>query len=716
LNLEVNSKLKNRYLIEKVIARGGMGSIYLAFDTSLSVQVAVKENQLATDDYARQFHREAKILAGMRHPNLPRVTDHFVLPGQGQYLVMDYIEGEDLKDRIERLIVLPEEEVVLIGSAICDALTYLHTRTPPIVHRDIKPGNIKITPDGEVYLVDFGIAKISSPDKGTTTGAQSLTPGFAPPEQYGQGTSPRSDIYSLGATLYLALTGIVPKNGLARLMKEEQLTPIQQLNPDINRELANTIEKALETQSEFRHLTAEIFKQSLLDSHSGAKQKQDQMDSVRIEPSPTVIIQKTNRVGIPSQYAPKSTTEATAGVGEKIKKKRKISAATILIGVGLIIACVAVISGVFFMDEIASLFTAQGPTPTMTNTVISTTPVEETATITSYPTFTITATEAVVVLEDTPQPTPTETLVPDISPTPANTPQGGGVGQIAFVSDRSGTPQIYLINIDGSELTQITNEIDGACQPDWSPDGSRFVFTSPCRINPVISPVAETYKGSSLFIIDADGRNRTPLTTIPGGDFDPDWSPDGKQILFTSYRDNLTSTDLNLYIYDVEGNIAVRLTSDLNFDRRPAWSPDGDYIVFQRQPQGAAKQIYVMSSDGSDIYVFSDITKNLAFMPDWGIHNTIVYTQGSPFPQPVAKQFKPGTAPEATLSTETAWDPKFSPDGFWIIFERLVFGPEQSRNHNIFIMQSTGGTALPLTEDPSRDYQPDWRPLLPDSE
>lgn len=710
--------LKNRYKIEKVIARGGMGSIYLAFDTSLSVQVAVKENLHSTDEFTRQFHREAKILAGMRHPNLPRVTDHFVLPGQGQYLVMDYIEGEDLKERIERIVVLPEEDVVLIGSAICDALTYLHTRTPPIVHRDIKPGNIKITPNGDVYLVDFGIAKISKPGKGTTTGAQSLTPGFAPPEQYGQGTSPRTDIYSLGATLYLALTGIVPKNGLARLMKEEQLTPIQQLNPNVNKELAHAIEKALEIQSEYRHLTADIFKQSLLASHAGARKKQDKTGSVRIEPlPPTIMIRKTDRGTAASQYTPLSTTEASADVREQVQSsKRKLPVVAVLIGIGFVIACIAVISGVSFRDEIAGIFTAQQPTPTVTFTIISTTPVDDTGTITPSPTFTVTVSDAVAVLEDTHQPTPTETLAPDIFPTPVNTPQGGGDGQIAFVSDRSGIPQVYLINIDGTELTQITNEIDGACQPDWSPDGARFVYTAPCRIPPVISPVAETYKGSSLFIVDADGRNRISLASIPGGDFDPAWSPDGKQIIFTTYRDNLTSTDLNLYIYNLEENAATRLTGDLNIDRRPAWSPNGDYIVFQRQPQGAAKQIYIMNSDGSSIYVFSDIHKTNAFMPDWGRHDTIIYTQGNPWPQPVAKQFKPNNAPEVTLSDESTWDPKISPDGFWIVFERLVFGPDESRNHSIFIMQSNGGTALRITDDPSRDYHPDWRPLPTDSE
>ena len=103
----------------------------------------------------------------------------------GQYLVMDYIEGEDIRQRMDRVGVLPEEEVVLVGASICDALQYLHTRQPPIYHRDIKPGNIKINPEGVVYLVDFGLAKVASGGQATTTGARAMTPGYSSPEQYG---------------------------------------------------------------------------------------------------------------------------------------------------------------------------------------------------------------------------------------------------------------------------------------------------------------------------------------------------------------------------------------------------------------------------------------------------------------------------------------------------------------------------------------------------
>jgi serine/threonine protein kinase len=112
----------------------------------------VKENLFTTDEAARQFRLEAIILANLRHPNLPRVTDHFTLKDRGQYLVMDFIEGEDLRERMERVGTIPEDDVIVIGAAICDALTYLHTRTPTIIHRDIKPGNVKIAPNGHIVL------------------------------------------------------------------------------------------------------------------------------------------------------------------------------------------------------------------------------------------------------------------------------------------------------------------------------------------------------------------------------------------------------------------------------------------------------------------------------------------------------------------------------------------------------------------------------------
>lgn len=233
MTLERGTLLHKRYRIVEILGQGGMGSVYRAVDENLGVEVAVKENLFTTDEYARQFRLEAVILANLRHPNLPRVTDHFVIGDQGQYLVMDYIEGEDLRQRMERQSTIPEEEAILIGAAMCDALAYLHSRKPTIIHRDIKPGNVKITSTGEIYLVDFGLAKVVQGSQATTTGARAMTPGYSPPEQYGTArTDSRTDVYSLGATLYAALTGIIPEDGLARAMDNAELTPHPQTQPE----------------------------------------------------------------------------------------------------------------------------------------------------------------------------------------------------------------------------------------------------------------------------------------------------------------------------------------------------------------------------------------------------------------------------------------------------------------------------------------------------
>src|SRR4030067_3280561 len=246
MTLERGTQLHRRYLIVEILGQGGMGSVYHAVDENLGVDVAVKENLFTTDEYARQFRLEAVILANLRHPNLPRVTDHFVIGDEGQYLVMDYIEGEDLRQRMERLGNITEDEAILIGAAICDALTYLHARKPAILHRDLKPGNVKITPDGHIFLAEFGLAKVLHGSQATTTGARAMTPGYSPPEQYGTArTDHRTDLYSLGATLYVAATGVIPEDALARAMEHADLTPVRKINSKVSKRLCGVIEKAL---------------------------------------------------------------------------------------------------------------------------------------------------------------------------------------------------------------------------------------------------------------------------------------------------------------------------------------------------------------------------------------------------------------------------------------------------------------------------------------
>ncbi len=477
--LAAGTVLNNRYRIVSILGQGGMGSVYQAMDENLGVPVAAKENLFLTDEYARQFQREANILASVRHPNLPRVGDYFTIPGQGQYLIMDYIDGEDLRQRIERLGSLPDEEVILIGVAICDALDYLHTRVPPIIHRDIKPGNIKITPEGQISLVDFGLAKVMSGSQQTTTGARAMTPGYSPPEQYGTApTDARTDIYSLGATLYACLTGTIPEDGLSRATGKADLTPVREFAPKTSRKMALVIEKALSVDSEQRYQSALEFKHALLDASSIDRAPISQI-TVTPPPLQPVSTRMENLASLDDLNDP-NNLNVDPMLKRRTSRPVRRKKTTSLLPVSLILASLLTIffilepgvpttlrSAIFPALSSPTFFTQNTPE----NTVLAqqfTQPPLDAATQTPTPQPSLTPT-----LEPTPTLTPTITL----SPTP--TPLGGG-GQIAFSSNRTGDMQVWMMNVDGTQQLPLTNLPDGACKPAWSPDGKKIAFISPC--------------------------------------------------------------------------------------------------------------------------------------------------------------------------------------------------------------------------------------------
>jgi eukaryotic-like serine/threonine-protein kinase len=692
---EVGDVLNNRYCIEKIIAQGGMGAIYLALDESLNVKVAVKENLFPSEESTRQFRREATILAGLRHPNLPRVTDHFIIHDQGQYLVMDYIEGEDLKERLDKLGQLSEKEAITIGAKVCDALSYLHTRQPAIIHRDIKPGNIKITPEGEVYLVDFGLAKQTQPGQVTTTGAQALTPGYAPPEQYGQGTDPRSDIYSLAATLYTALCKSIPEEGMARLMGNATLTPIHYHNPEISDSTSEAIEKALSIKREDRFQDAGEFKAALTGSKPLEPLNPFSFSTtavsngvVKSQASPVLkIVEQTN--GIPQN------TTIRAGKAQNIspypqKPRKAFPMLGIFLGGGVLLVIFTLLSALFIWNRV--IHSPQpDPSPTQMAVVFTTQP---TSTPSPIPVFTSTPQVINTIPAQLPQVSSTNSP-PSISPTPAATPPGGNQ-QIAFASSRGGIPQIWVMDYDGNNQKQLTNLPDGACQPDWSPDGTRLVFISPCKGR------QEQYKGSSLFLMNADGSSIFPLAGIPGGDYEPAWSPDGTKIVFTSLRDG----KVNLYIYLLNDNTVTRLTSTIANDRRAKWSPDGQWIAFERY-QTNIPHIWIINSDGSGQTIFSSET-TASIMPNWSPKgDVIIFSQGSTLPWLAARQFNVVGAPEVRISDmRPAYEADYSSDGFWLIFDSAING-----NREIFRMMSNGSNLTQVSKEDGDNFYPKWRPI-----
>ncbi len=262
--LEADQVLNNRYRIIKLLGEGGFGEVYQAWDMRLEAFCAVKRNMQLAPEVRRQFEQEARLLFKLIHPNLPRVHDYFRGDEDDQYLVMDFVEGENLREYLRESGPPPLEQALEWIDQVSDALNYLHRRQPPIVHRDIKPANIILTPDDKAMLVDFGIAK-ADPQLRTLSGARAWTPGYAPPEQYGQGrTDARSDVYSLAATAYALLTGESPPDAMdvaAGSMKPA--SPAHEINPAVPVHVSRAIGKAMLFNREQRTSSVEEFRQAL---------------------------------------------------------------------------------------------------------------------------------------------------------------------------------------------------------------------------------------------------------------------------------------------------------------------------------------------------------------------------------------------------------------------------------------------------------------------
>ncbi|HYB90664.1 MAG TPA: protein kinase [Candidatus Binataceae bacterium] len=255
--------LQNRYSIERLIGGGGMGMVYLARDQRLANRpCAIKEmvdhfiDQQQRIEANEYFAREADTLAELKHQAIPAITDRFDDQNR-HYLVMEYVEGRNLEEEIAaRGEPLPEGLVIEIARQLCDVLAYLHGHEPPIVYRDMKPSNVMVTAKGRVMLVDFGIARLfKAARKGTMIG----TLGFAPPEQYQGNVDPRSDIYSLGATMHYVLTGRDPEK-----FPPFSFPPIRQLRPALSSNLAAAIDAALAYDVNRRPATVRDFRDMLL--------------------------------------------------------------------------------------------------------------------------------------------------------------------------------------------------------------------------------------------------------------------------------------------------------------------------------------------------------------------------------------------------------------------------------------------------------------------
>jgi serine/threonine protein kinase len=270
-SLPPGTVVNERYRVVGPVGHGGLGTVYQVSDILFGKSniYALKEQWDQSDSARKQFAREGAWLKALTHHHIPKVIEYFEWHGR-LYLVMDFVDGENLEQKLERAAgrPLPEAQVLAWVFPICDALQFLHTRLPPIIHRDVKPSNIIVTPAGHPVLVDLGIAKEHAPGLNATATfvRKAGTEGYAPPEQYaaaGQ-AGPWSDVYGLGATLYHLLTAHIPPTAVERIALDATLRHPRELNPTVSPPTDTAILRALAIRPQERFRSMAEFKQALM--------------------------------------------------------------------------------------------------------------------------------------------------------------------------------------------------------------------------------------------------------------------------------------------------------------------------------------------------------------------------------------------------------------------------------------------------------------------
>ena len=698
MELLTDTLLHNRYRILHQLGIGGMGSVYLAFDTSLEVQVAVKINLNPSRESTTQFIREARLLASLRHPNLPLVTDYFLIDNS-QVLVMDYIPGDNLDMVLKREGPQPVEKVLNLAMQIGSALAYLHSQNPPVVHRDIKPANLKLTPQGQVILVDFGIAKASDMMQATATGAQGFTPGFAPPEQYGSArTGPYSDQYAFAATLYTLLTNQVPAESVQRILGQAILTPISLLNPQVPSYVQAAIEKAMAFKPEDRFASVEEFVQALT------------RPSIEATVLPDGITQRAQPITPTVQSPTRKVSEIAAPA-----HKRKISPWIwgLVGGIVIFVAVIAIVlTGLLLMPK--DNLTSASPTAVQilaqqaaTTTV---TPMPPTETQKPLPSPTITPTLTSTVTE-TPSPLPTDT--PADTATPQPRPLGEGK-LVAFVSDREDnqTLQVWTMKvwldqmgqIFASDFTQRTFGAGNKQYPSWSPDGTRLLYSAPGE---------DPSFGLDIYLLDITDPNAKPinLTRLEGDDTLPSWSPDGKIIAFTNIGRYVPDVK-QIYFMSPDGSNRRRISTDfIEYD--PFWTPKMDwllYVIFARDHHYLFKRAQTDDYATPEPFDREGYFGRLGEVADPAISpdgNSIAYTRIVGLIKKIyVADFSAhgGKIAVITPNNTKETDPTWSSDSQYIAFTSGRDG-----NFEIYIMTSVGQLQTNLTNNPAIDMQPAWQ-------
>ncbi len=601
--------LAGRYRMGRLLGSGGFGAVYLATDERLHRPVAIKVCSTRgmapaeAAESARLFQSEALTLARLRHPGLTAIWDYFE-DGDCWYLVMEYVPGETLRELLRRIGgPLPLAEALEYARQLCAVLQYLHDQHPPIVFRDLKPGNIMVTPDGQLKLIDFGIARLFSPGKAADT-AQFGTPGYAPPEQYGGQTEPRSDVFSLGVVLHQMLTGHNPTT------TPFALPPADALNPVIPPALAAVIRHATAYDLDARTASAEALRRQI-------EQALAQPASTTTTPAPSAPVMAvavganpstSRRLWSPPPRTLPSRPQQSQGIGRTVALIFTILLLLAAIGGGVLLLRAQI--GVYARELLAP-----GVVPGTSRSVVPA------VAIFSAPGDDRSENLYEIDLAGGATRRLTELQLPETASQPAISPDGT---QVAFnrerrvVDPQTGAAQItgsevWVVDRETGELERVAAGYPFARAAAWSPDGQTLAIE--------VAEAGRAWYDHDIALIDLRTGASRALINTPQWEGGPAWSPDGTRIAFQSRPAGARC--MQILVIDVTGGSpqpVTNLRDDQCQDRSsgaywPDWSPDGAQIAFGLRQNGH-EQLAVLTLQSGEIEMLNTGTQPSGY-PRW---------------------------------------------------------------------------------------------------